>query len=276
MPSFIPKTILLIILCGLSPLSYSKPQADFSPQTDQFTLTPYGDNYALPFFYTTDPNQEYFSPQNPNGNDINKANFQFQVSLKYGLASNVFTANDGIYFSYTQIANWQAYDRSAYFRDTQYQPELFWVFNQDIDASGWNWHYTRFGFMHQSNGKGGHFERSWNRFFLETQFGNDNVDITIRPWVRLQVKGHYDYNPNIEKYMGNGDIQFRWQPGRHILKLTLRNQIESGLSRGYEALSWQFPLYKKLHGYLKLESGYGFTISDYDFYDNAVGIGISL
>ncbi|MCL1036864.1 phospholipase A [Shewanella submarina] len=276
-----PKSILLLGCCTLNLMcsGYSLAdefEHDFMPARDQFELSAYQGNYFLPWYYTSDPNQTYYAPQNPNGGDISKTNFQFQVSLKYGLASNLLTDNDGIYFSYTQVANWQAYDSSAYFRDTQYQPELFWVFLNDVDQNNWHWRHSRVGFMHQSNGKGGEYERSWNRFYLDFQFGKDQLAVNLRPWIRTDVHASRDYNPDIEDYLGYGDIQLQWKPGRHTIKLTLRNQMESSFSKGYEELSWQFPIYKKLHGYVKLQSGYGLTISDYNSYDNAIGIGVAL
>lgn len=274
------KTQITLFCLGLISMNCSASDGefsyDYSPEQDQFNLSAYEDNYFLPWYYTADPNQAYYAPQNPNGGDVSKTNFQFQVSLKYGLVANLFTDRDGLYFSYSQIANWQAYDSSAYFRDTQYQPELFWVFLHGDDSSRWQWRHTSIGFMHQSNGKGGLYERSWNRFYADFQFAGDNLAVNVRPWIRTDVHGSRDYNPDIEDYMGYGDIQLTWKPGRHTLKLTLRNLMESGFSEGYEELTWQFPIYKKLHGYLKLQSGYGLTVSDYNDYDNAIGVGIAL
>ncbi|MEF1219294.1 phospholipase A, partial [Photobacterium damselae] len=54
-----------------------------------------------------------------------------------------------------------------------------------------------------------------------------------------------------------------------------RNALESGFSRSYEKLTWNFPIYKRLRGYMLVESGYGLSISDYDHYDNGVGMGIA-
>ncbi|WP_305463554.1 phospholipase A [Photobacterium leiognathi] len=47
------------------------------------------------------------------------------------------------------------------------------------------------------------------------------------------------------------------------------------VSHGYERITWSFPIYKRLRGYMMLESGYGISISDYNHYDNAGGIGFS-
>ena len=264
--------LLLIILGGLSNTVYAKQ----SPADEQFILTPYRDSFVLPVYYTQKPDQAYYAPLNPNNEDINKVNLQFQYSFKFGLLTNVFTDNDDLFISYTQLSDWQAYDKSAYFKDTQYQPELFWRFTHQQPLLGWHWQQSRIGFIHQSNGKGGLAERSWNRVFADVTFSKAALNIQVRPWLRIDGGAKHDYNPDIEDFLGYGDIKLNWQADSHTITLTLRNQFASNFSQGYEELTWKFPLYKKLHGYVKLESGYGMTISSYDNYDNAFGIGIAL
>ncbi|WP_299809344.1 phospholipase A [uncultured Shewanella sp.] len=247
--------------------------AGLTPADDLYTLTVFDNNFILPVYQTQSANQAYYAPQNPNNDEISETNVQFQFSLKYGIANNLFTDNDGFYIAYSQISNWQAYDDSAYFRDSQYQPQVFW-FWQHGDAAD-TWKSTSLGFEHQSNGKGGIYERSWNRVYLEFSLAYQDIEISVKPWLRADFSGT-DYNPDIEDYMGYGTLKGDWYFGEHQLSLTLRNLVESGFSKGYEELSWRFPIYKGLRGYLKLQSGYGMTISDYNHFDNAVGIGIAL
>lgn len=246
--------------------------AGVTPQEDLYQLKVFGNNYVLPLYQTQSPNEAYYRPQNPNDDDISKTNLQFQISLKYGLANNLFTDNDGLYVAYTQVANWQAYDASAYFRDVQYQPQIFWVWQHGEANQAWQ--NTSFGFEHQSNGKGGIYERSWNRAYFEFSFSFDDVNISLKPWLRMELSSK-DYNPDIEDYMGYGVVRADWYLDEHQISLSLRNLAESGFSKGYEELSWRFPLYKGLRGYLKVQSGFGMTISDYDHFDNAVGIGFA-
>ncbi|MEC4724372.1 phospholipase A [Shewanella sp. D64] len=246
--------------------------AGLIPQDDIYQLKVFDNNYVLPLYQTQSPNEAYYRPQNPNHNDISKTNLQFQISLKYGLASNLFIDNDGLYVAYSQIANWQAYDTSAYFRDVQYQPQIFWVWQHGDNDQAWQ--STSIGFEHQSNGKGGIYERSWNRTYLTFLFSFDDLKISLKPWLRMELSST-DYNPDIEDYMGYGMVRADWYLADHQISLTLRNLAESGFSKGYEELSWRFPLYKGFKGYLKLQSGFGMTISDYDHFDNAIGIGFA-
>ncbi|ABZ76565.1 phospholipase A1 [Shewanella halifaxensis HAW-EB4] len=247
--------------------------AGLTPLEDLYKLTTFDNNFILPVYQTQAANQSYYAPQNPNKEEISNTNLQFQFSLKYGIANNLFTDNDGFYIAYSQISNWQAYDKSAYFRDSQYQPQVFW-FWQHSDESD-TWQSTSVGFEHQSNGKGGVYERSWNRVYLEFSLAFSDLEVSIKPWLRTDFSST-DYNPDIEDYMGYGSVKGDWYFGEHQVSLTLRNLVESGFSKGYEELSWRFPIYKGLRGYLKLQSGYGLTISDYNHFDNAVGIGIAL
>lgn len=250
---------------------------EYHPKADQFTLSTYQDNFVLPIYFTNKPNQAYFAPQNPNNTDISNYNIQFQFSLKYGLWNNLFTNNDALYFSYTQLSNWQAYDKSAYFRDTQYQPEIFWVLLNDQKASThWQWQNTKIGLEHQSNGKGGIYERSWNRAYINVAFSHNNFSINIKPWIRVHLFNSEDYNSDINKYMGNGEVSLDWAWQQMHIKASFRNQIESNFSKGYQDLNLTFPIYKKLKGYVRLQSGYGLTISNYNHYDNAAGIGLAL
>ncbi|MGL4475100.1 MAG: phospholipase A [Shewanella sp.] len=246
--------------------------AGLTPATDIYQLTVFDTNYLLPVFQTQSLNQDYYRPQNPNGGDVGNTNVQFQFSLKYGLANNLFTDNDGLYLAYSQISNWQAYDKSAYFRDSQYQPQLFWTWLHGKDES--TWQSTSLGFEHQSNGKGGIYERSWNRVYAEFSLDFNQVTLSIKPWFRANVTST-NYNPDISDYLGYGRVKADWYMGEHQLSFTLRNLLESGFSNGYEEISWKFPLYKGLKGYITLQSGYGMTISDYNHYDNAAGLGIA-
>ncbi|MGS0675661.1 phospholipase A [Shewanella sp. 0m-4] len=246
--------------------------AGVMPQEDLYKLTIFDNNFVLPVYQTQAANQAYYAPQNPNKEDISNTNVQFQFSLKYGLANNILTDNDGLYIAYSQISNWQAYDKSAYFRDSQYQPQVFWFWQHSDESDLWQ--STSVGFEHQSNGKGGVYERSWNRVYLEFSLALSDIELSIKPWIRTDFS-NTDYNPDIEDYMGYGSVKGDWYFGEHQISLTLRNLVESGFSKGYEELSWRFPIYKGLKGYLKLQSGYGMTISDYNHFDNAVGIGIA-
>ncbi|MDP2532222.1 phospholipase A [Photobacterium damselae subsp. piscicida] len=104
--------------------------------------------------------------------------------------SNLLTDNDTMYVAYTQRSNWQAYVSSAYFQDNEYEPSLFWSFPAKLaETSDWQYAGTTFGFVHQSNGRGGNDERSWNRAFADVSFKNDQFTLSVKPWLRLDMGG---------------------------------------------------------------------------------------
>jgi len=64
--------------------------------------------------------------------------------------------------AYTQLSFWQFYADSAYFRESNYNPEFF-VTILLADAITRDFlKGTRIGLAHQSKGRGGRKERSWN------------------------------------------------------------------------------------------------------------------
>jgi phospholipase A1 len=289
--SFIFYSLLACGLCGFSVSSEAQTVQSANPSstavgkvrnvllqdssTPLFTIEPYLQNYVLPVFYTWKPDQNYFQPQNPNQHQpISNNNVQFQFSIQYGLMQNLFSSNDKLYFAYTQKSNWQAYDKSAYFRDSEYQPELFMTFFRD-KSLGDNWFFrtATVGFEHQSNGMGGFYERSWNRAYMDFALTHNKFTLSVKPWIRLHFSGSTDYNPNILRYMGYGRVAMSYQFANNMVTLELRNLLESKFSRGFEELTWNFPIYKRIRGYLKVQSGYGSSVSTYNHYDNSAGFG---
>lgn len=239
-------------------------------------LEQYKDNFVLPFYYTQSPNYKEYQSVIPDDGKLSKYNVNFQISLKYRLLSGILYDNDQLFFAYTQRSNWQAYASSAFFRDTEYEPSVFWTFPTETTYSN-NFHYagSTLGLVHQSNGRGGEQERSWNRAFIDITFKKDALTLSIKPWARLDF-GAKDYNKDITNYLGYGRVSMNWNiDGKTMITFTVRNALESGFSRGYEKVTLNFPIYKRLRGYLMFESGYGISISDYNHYDNAGGIGFS-
>ncbi len=240
-----------------------------------FNIEQFKDNYVLPLYYSQKINTREFQPIVPGEDKLSRFNVDFQISLKYQLAAGVFNKKDKIYVSYTQRSNWQAYEKSAFFRNTEYEPSLYWLLPNDPKKSQIGHASTVLGFVHESNGRGGEQERSWNRLFADFTFKHDNFTLSVKPWLRVSLDT-YDYNEDISHYMGYGRISMNWAISeRNIISVTVRNLVESGFSRGYERITWSFPIYKRLQGYILLESGYGITVSDYNFYDNGGGIGFS-
>jgi phospholipase A1 len=130
--------------------------------------------------------------------------------------------------------------------------------------------------MHQSNGKGGDLERSWNRLYAQAISSKGNWMLTIRPWYVIDDSTYERDNPDMTRYMGHGDLVAAYKYNSQVFSLSLRNEAESGLSRGAEMLTWSFPLTGPLKGYVQIFSGYGQSLIEYNHYTNGMGIGFSL
>jgi phospholipase A1 len=210
---------------------------------------------------------------------VSNSEFDFQISFKVPLWQDIFVWPDTLYMAYTQDSFWQLYTDDPYFRETDYQPEIY--LDNKIDKSlGDNWYLSDLdlGAMHQSNGRGGATERSWNRTYFNTVFNNGNWMVSIEPWTPIFAKESSDeHNPDITHYLGYGEEMLAYNYDNNTFSLTTRNVLESGFSRGAEWLTWSFPLiHRNFKGYVYLFSGYGYDLIDYNHYTNGAGLGITL
>ncbi len=56
----------------------------------------------------------------------------------------------------------------------------------------------------------------------------------------------------------------------------LRNNLRTCDNKGATELSWSFPLYQMLKGYVQYLHGYGESFIDYNENDNTIGFGLQL
>ena len=131
--------------------------------------------------------------------------------------------------------------------------------------------------MHQSNGRGGTSERSWNRAFANFLFYGDNWMVSIKPWMLIFKSSSSDlHNGDISHYLGHGRLLAAFKLGdRFSVSLESRNNLESGFSRGMEEIELSYRLYKHFSLFAQGFSGYGQTLLSYDHYTNALGVGVS-
>ncbi|EOD79613.1 Phospholipase A1 precursor [Grimontia indica] len=226
-------------------------------------LSAHKDNYFLPFYKERRVNQQRFEPLNPNGTEAKDTFIQFQFSAKYQM---IEIGDDGLYLAYTQRSNWEAYDSSAYFRDSNYNPELFYRLHIE------NWQID-LGAEHESNGAGGDNEVSWNRIYVDARHDWEWGYISFKPWIRV---GNVTYNPDIADFLGYSRLELGWQPTElQEIKLQVSNLFADEFDHLYYGVSWNFPIYQGLRGYVKAETGYGLTISNYNFDESAYGAGVA-
>ena len=113
-----------------------------------------------------------------------------------------------IFSGYTVRSYWQTYnkDLSAFFRETNYSPEVWMQIHNDWSFWGIKNKMYGFGFVHQSNGRADPISRSWNRVFATFIFEKGNLAFSIKPWYRIPEDDEDDDNSDITDYMGHGEI----------------------------------------------------------------------
>jgi phospholipase A1 len=254
-----------------------------SDRDSRFDLRPHKASYLLLGRYSDATNTVPVSPtkqplDQPLDIDPTEAKFQFSFKVKVADFDKLM---DGVppaalWVGYTQQSQWQVYNPhvSRPFRETNYEPEAMLAFFPDRDVLGWRLRLAALGVNHQSNGRSDPLSRSWNRIYLLFGIEQDNIAFLIRPWARLKEHYNKDDNPDIEQFMGYGDVTAVYAYGRHTLSMMARYNPATG--KGALQASWSFPLHRRVRGYLQWFSGYGESLIDYNWRQNAVGIGLSL
>ncbi len=239
-----------------------------------FVITPHKPTYILPINYTSNSNSTLY-----NDIDLQDVEIKFQFSFKMPLVVNIDDSNLSIFFAYSQVSFWQAYNSeySSPFRETNYEPELFvnWLTEVDLPL-GWKARGLDVSFAHQSNGRSAPVSRSWNRVQSRIYFENGNWAFALQPWYRLKEDDEQDDNPDLLDYLGHGQFRVAYKLGGHTLSAMSRNNLESGFSKGAAEFSWSFPISQRLKGYVQVFSGYGNNLIEYNHYTNTVGIGFAL
>lgn len=256
-------------------------------RSNRFTLTPHKRNFILPISYKDAPNDAPYIDNNDELENLDHTEAEFQLSIKILLREGIFGDNGHLYLGYTNHTFWQVYNRevSAPFRETNQEPELILSFTNDWEIFGFRNVLNEGILNHQSNGQSGELSRSWNRIMFNTVFEKDNLVLSFTPWYRLpedpaEYPGdpHGDDNPDIEKYMGNFELNTAYKRKDDIYSVMLRNNLR-GDNKGAIELGWSFPISKKspnIRGYVKYFNGYGQSLIDYDDHSQVLGIGFLL
>lgn len=254
-------------------------ELDDAAKQGAFLFRAHRPNYFLPAKYSSQPNSTPFQGtliQPDLGLDALEA--KLQLSFKIKAIEGVLGHDDlDLWFGYTATSFWQAYnnDISSPFRETNYEPEAMLVLRTDGEFAGFRWRFLNLGFVHESNGRSAALSRSWNRAYAQFGFERGKLAVLVRPWYRLPETDGVDDNPDIEDYLGHGDLQFIYRKGRNAYSLLLRNNLKSD-NHGALQFNWSFPLYGRLKGYVQYFNGYGESLIDYNHRQQSFGVGVSL
>lgn len=248
-----------------------------------FNFRAYKPVYLMPLFWTDAPNEQPTSsdPRNvpAERRSLKEVEAKFQLSFKTKLAQDLFGDNGDLWAGYTQSSRWQVYDgeQSRAFRETNHEPEVMLVFRNGYSLGGWRGRMTGIALNHQSNGRADPESRSWNRIIVSVGLDRRDWALVVRPWWRIPDPAGEDENPDIEDYIGRGDLTLVHRRNGHEFALAARHSLRTGDdSRGAVQFDWGFPLSRTLRGHLQVFDGYGESLIDYDHRGTWVGLGVSL
>ena len=243
-----------------------------------FVLIPYKPNY---FIYSWSDN---LNSQNPL---LKNHEAKFQISFKVPINEHHDDTRWLWFLGYTQLSVWQMVnsDHSSPFRDTNFEPELMLTRLSNAKFLGWNIRLINFGLInHQSNGKSPPDSRSWNRSYVDFLIERDSYYISLKKWYRWKEEQKTtptdfvgDDNPDIEDYVGHGELKFIHAGALNNITLSLRDINNSNRLASYQ-LDWSYPVGSRrgLRFYLQYFNGYGETLIDYNIKRERFGMGIML
>lgn len=251
-----------------------------------FNLTGYRTNYALPLRVTTDMNR---SPSSPTQAAVSLPNYRrieakFQLSLRTKALQDVGLPGADLWLAFTQQANWQVWNSadSKPFRNSDYEPEAIYVVPTAPSWRalpwGWQWRFTQLALAHQSNGQSDPLSRSWNRVYLGAGIERGDWSLTSRIAHRLKEDLADDNNPDLVSYRGRADFQLGWNSGLHSASLLYRTTLRNGKT-GALQLEYSYPVFRDqpngVRWMLQAFSGYGETLTDYNFRQSSLALGVS-
>ncbi len=267
--SFIAKLLLVLlgnlVLIVLTPISVEAQDDSegFQMIHKGYGLSLHKEMFMMPLTYSN----EYYGA---------RTEAVFQLSAKHQIFKTPF------YFGYTQISFWQAYDQdnSAPFRETNYNPELFYRTKRFPLYAG------RFGgdigFEHESNGQKPPISRSWNLLYVSPYYYNSKLLLYLKIRYRLpedkkKLEGSPlgDDNPDITDFLGYNDIHFYYRIfSHHQMHITIRGNVHTGKGSFMLNYSMLIPTGKVSYLNIRIFHGYGESLVDYNKSLTRIGCGL--
>lgn len=257
-------------------------ESDRNLLTNIFAITQHRPNYILPVSYVSNPNSAGNEGLTADNVDNLEAKYQISVKLPLYVKDNSL---EGLYLGFTLNSFWQLYNSevSKPFRETNYEPEIYYQWMTDYSALGLKFNGVQLGFNHMSNGQSGTRSRSWNRIYASAVFSDENDIYYVKTWYRLpedpktdpnDVNG--DDNPHIQDYYGR--IELGYGTGYKDWKLLalLRNNLKLSDNRGSIELNVTYSLSERYELLFQYFNGYGDSLIDYNRSQQRYGIGVQL
>ncbi|MCC2617412.1 phospholipase A [Aestuariibacter halophilus] len=265
-----------------APILEERMKADRDALKNPFAITQHRPNYLLPYSHVSNPNPLGNNEDSQNSIDNNEAKFQISMRMPIYQQDDRL---DGVYFGFTVKSFWQLYnsDASKPFRETNYEPEVFYEWHSDIRFLGYDFNIARLGINHQSNGQSGIRSRSWNRIYASLLFSDQDEFYFLKAWYRIKEEEKLDPNdvtgddnPDITHYLGHLELGYGTRFGKWQLMTMLRNNLKSSDNKGSIELNLTYPVTERYSVLLQYFNGYGDSLIDYNRHQQRIGIGVQL
>lgn len=243
--------------------------ANVDPELETLTLprglSLYKPNYALPLTWSDDAAESA------------DAEFKYQLSFQYQVARTP------VYVAYTQTAylRWLDDENSRPFRETNYNPEIWYRFRPGRLQP--DWLGLDIGYEHESNGEDLPESRSWDRTYVRAWFDQQAWYGSLKLWSRVpegdpstQEDPDGDDNPDIMEYYGHHQLQleYTFEDGE---RLSATSRYSFSDHHGALRLDYAWPTGTGSgYWYLQLFSGYGESLETYRENRTRIGIGFAL
>lgn len=194
-----------------------------------------------------------------------KLDTKFELGLSFGPFADIEELSflTPLRFGYSQRSWWNIADDSAPFTEHNYNPEVFWQFDQpERPLLGRPPFIDIIGFEHQSNGVDGDRSRSWDRVYIQKNIQiAPRFSVNVKLWDILATESN---NDDIRRYVGSGQIAMQFHPND-------RTRVRVRLMRGshVEKISYQADIiYRRpwlnTAFFLTYYDGYGEALINYN------------
>ncbi len=244
-----------------------------------FVISPYRPSYLMPISYNARPNKEPYKLLADKA-ELDSVEIKYQLSFKAKIWPALLSERGDLWLAYTQQSFWQAYNGniSSPFRETNYEPEFIYSWRSNLHWAGLTGRVVSIGLNHQSNGRSDPLSRSWNRIVASALFDRGtNFAVSLKGWWRIPESDESDDNPDIEEYIGRGEVWTYYRYNKQTFSAMLRNNFRLDDNRGALQFDWTHPIGKSpIQGYVQYFWGYGDGMIDYDHISQRLSFGIML
>ena len=169
-----------------------------------------------------------------------------------------------------------AEDRKAELRFVAYRPNYILPLHNAFDSGAHLWAgFTQQALWQVFNGQDS--SRSWNRAYLTGGIEQIPWSLIAKLSQRLTEPIATDNNPDLTHYRGRSELRLRWVSGPSVMALQY-NGSPRRLNRGALTAEWSRSIHldqpEGLRGYVQAFTGHGETLTDYNFRQTSVGVGV--